>query len=558
MKATKLLLCGLLLLGAACSNDDDDEIVLQQAVPTVSSITVQNLTIDGVTLKASVTNAGTSAVSEQGFCWSLSKQPPTTSDSKLAVDSESATFTAEVTDFAPEKVYYLRAYAVNKEGIGYGDLYALVTPVPGAPVLAPVTVEDMTTSGATLLSSITDNGTSDVTERGFCWSTDHQPPTIEDAKLTVEEATASLSAAFTDFELETVYYVRAYATNGQGTGYSDVYALVTPEPGIYSLEDLLGLAEARNNYAPDEKISRWKNKDGVFNIYEDIDLSSVDNFCMIERIKEDEVLEGNGKTISGLKINIPAEALGGRYGFVIQNNGVIRNLNIEGTIVSEPAPDNRYVLDIAGVCYVNCGVIYNCVSAINITMGERPHGDAAGISIGNDGAITKCINRGNITSIGRVCGIANGGMLLQCDNYGTITFSGDEGAIGGISVGYSQMLTCKNYGKVIGGNASMVGGITASASKDIQDCTNEGEVSQGANPYVGYCGGIVGYLEEGGRIIACVHNGSVESQPNNKVGGICGVQYGGRPSSLMENVNNGTVNGEAGTEENALGEYWER
>lgn len=57
-----------------------------------------------------------------------------------------------------------------------------------------------------------------ITERGFVWNTSTLP-TISNNKVTVSGTTGAFSGSMTGLTVNTHYYVRAYATNSQGTTY---------------------------------------------------------------------------------------------------------------------------------------------------------------------------------------------------------------------------------------------------------------------------------------------------------------------------------------------------
>lgn len=61
---------------------------------------------------------------------------------------------------------------------------------------------------------------SDITSRGVCWST-HTNPTVADRKTKDGLGTGSFTSVLEDLTANTTYFVRAYATNTEGTGYGD-------------------------------------------------------------------------------------------------------------------------------------------------------------------------------------------------------------------------------------------------------------------------------------------------------------------------------------------------
>ena len=94
------------------------------------------------------------------------------------------------------------------------------------PVLTTSEVLSITLTGATSGGNITNEGGSDVTARGVCWSTDENP-TIALVKTNDGRGTGSFSSTLSGLTTNTKYYVRAYATNKAGTGYGNEISFIT-------------------------------------------------------------------------------------------------------------------------------------------------------------------------------------------------------------------------------------------------------------------------------------------------------------------------------------------
>ena len=65
-------------------------------------------------------------ITERGVCWSL-QQNPTISDNKTSEGSGSGGFTSQITGLTPGFTYYVRAYATNSSGTGYGNIISFTT-----------------------------------------------------------------------------------------------------------------------------------------------------------------------------------------------------------------------------------------------------------------------------------------------------------------------------------------------------------------------------------------------------------------------------------------------
>jgi hypothetical protein len=87
-----------------------------------------------------------------------------------------------------------------------------------APSLTTKAVTSVTSTSATTGGEITDEGTSAVTARGVCWNT-LENPTISDSKTSDGTGVGSYTSEITGLTPGTLYHVRAYATNNEGTAY---------------------------------------------------------------------------------------------------------------------------------------------------------------------------------------------------------------------------------------------------------------------------------------------------------------------------------------------------
>ena len=88
--------------------------------PTVTTAAVTNINKTTATAGGNVTNDGGINVTERGVVFSTS-QNPTVADSKVTSGSGTGAFTCNLTGLEEGKTYYVRAYAMNVVGIGYGE-----------------------------------------------------------------------------------------------------------------------------------------------------------------------------------------------------------------------------------------------------------------------------------------------------------------------------------------------------------------------------------------------------------------------------------------------------
>ena len=88
------------------------------------------------------------------------------------------------------------------------------------PAVTTGQVTNITATTATFSANVASDDESSITARGVCWSTSPYP-TTSDSKTTNGTALGNYTSNITGLSPNTTYYVRAYATNAQGTAYGE-------------------------------------------------------------------------------------------------------------------------------------------------------------------------------------------------------------------------------------------------------------------------------------------------------------------------------------------------
>ena len=88
------------------------------------------------------------------------------------------------------------------------------------PTVSTTAVTSITGIAATSGGDVTSEGSTPVTARGVCWSTAANP-TVADSKTIDGAGLGVFTSNITDLAPGTLYHVRAYATNADGTSYGD-------------------------------------------------------------------------------------------------------------------------------------------------------------------------------------------------------------------------------------------------------------------------------------------------------------------------------------------------
>jgi uncharacterized protein (TIGR02145 family) len=96
------------------------------ALPTLTTTAATSITETTATSGGDITSSGGASVTARGVCWSTSATP-TTADSKTTDGSGTGTFTSSITGLTAGTLYYVRAYAINSAGTGYGSAVSFTT-----------------------------------------------------------------------------------------------------------------------------------------------------------------------------------------------------------------------------------------------------------------------------------------------------------------------------------------------------------------------------------------------------------------------------------------------
>lgn len=104
--------------------------------------------------------------------------------------------------------------------LGLTLFFTSCKPKPTLAVVTTTNVTDKTQTTATTGGNVTDDGNAEVTARGVCWGTSQNPVTSS-GKTSDGTGTGAFLSSLTGLTPGTTYYVRAYATNSEGTSYGN-------------------------------------------------------------------------------------------------------------------------------------------------------------------------------------------------------------------------------------------------------------------------------------------------------------------------------------------------
>ncbi len=196
-----------------------------KTTPTVTTNTPSEITYTQAMIQGVVTDDGGTTVTEKGVCYSTSPNP-TVDGNKRTNGSSTGTITCVFSNLQDGTTYYARAYAINALGVGYGNEVSFTTMAYEVPQITIANPTKYSASTATIDCEVTFDGGLEVTERGVCYSTTSNP-TYSSSKVQNGSGLGAYSCELSNLSENTTYYVRAYAKNAEGIGYSREVSFTT-------------------------------------------------------------------------------------------------------------------------------------------------------------------------------------------------------------------------------------------------------------------------------------------------------------------------------------------
>lgn len=122
----QVILLAVLILSQSCKKKSDDT-PATGPVPVLLTVSYSNVLISTADFTGNVTSDGGNYVTKRGFCWSKSNQNPTIQNDTVVCGSGAGLFTGTIKRLQGQSLYYVRTYATNTNGTGYGSTFNLTT-----------------------------------------------------------------------------------------------------------------------------------------------------------------------------------------------------------------------------------------------------------------------------------------------------------------------------------------------------------------------------------------------------------------------------------------------
>jgi uncharacterized protein (TIGR02145 family) len=208
-----------------------NQITFTTPVPTLPSITTTPLsstTSVSVATGGSIVNNGGALITARGMVWDTLTNPLVTKNRSIN-GSLNNIFLDTIRGLAGSRVYYVRSYATNSAGTAYGNEVIFTTFPPVVPTVSINPIGLITNVSARSGGAITSDGGAAILSKGVVWSI-FPNPTISNSKTNDGSGVTPFISQLTGLLGDSVYYVRAYATNATGTGYSSQLSFKATPP----------------------------------------------------------------------------------------------------------------------------------------------------------------------------------------------------------------------------------------------------------------------------------------------------------------------------------------
>lgn len=206
-------------------------------LPTVTTTAASAITATTASSGGNVTADGGAAVTARGIVYATTANP-TLANTVVNSGTGTGSFTSNLTGLTASTQYFVRAFATNSAGTAYGNEVTFTTSAPsgGLPVLTTTATFGVGSTNAVAGGNITSAGGTGltITARGLVYGTSPSP-TLANSVLTDGTAgTGTWTGVINGLTPGTLYYVRAYATNQNGTEYGNEFSFTTRSTGFFA------------------------------------------------------------------------------------------------------------------------------------------------------------------------------------------------------------------------------------------------------------------------------------------------------------------------------------
>jgi uncharacterized protein (TIGR02145 family) len=222
----------------------------KEEVPVITTTAVSNITATTATSGGNITSEGSSTVISRGVCWSTGTTP-TIADSKTADGAGAGSFPSNITSLNGGTIYYVRAYATNEVGTGYGMAMSFTT-LGQIPTATSQAATNITTTSATLNGTVNANFLSTNVTFEYGTTTSYGSTSTATQSPVTGNTITNVSADIIGLTAGTIYHYRIKSVNSVGTTNSEDITFTTlgqvPTVAIYTTTNVSISGATLNGY----------------------------------------------------------------------------------------------------------------------------------------------------------------------------------------------------------------------------------------------------------------------------------------------------------------------
>jgi hypothetical protein len=144
----RAIIAAIIILTTGCNKEDNP------TIPVLTTTIITSITSTSATGGGTITSNGGETITTSGLCWSKTNPLPTVADDTTKGLTQTGSFITNLTNLTPSSQYYVRAYATNAVGTGYGEVQSFTTG-NAAPTARNVSITGNKNVGATLTAAYT-------------------------------------------------------------------------------------------------------------------------------------------------------------------------------------------------------------------------------------------------------------------------------------------------------------------------------------------------------------------------------------------------------------------
>ena len=210
--------------------------------PSVLTSSITNKTAITATAAGNVTDSGTASIISRGICYASTINPTTANSVVVSTTNSVGSFTVNLSGLLPSTTYHYRAFATNAVNTSYGVDSVFTTAATSIPTVTTTTATSITGTACVSGGNVSYSGGASITARGVCWSTAINPTVALTTKTSDGSGTGVFTSNVSGLLPNTIYYLRAYATNSVGTAYGSGITITTPKLPVVTTGPITGIS----------------------------------------------------------------------------------------------------------------------------------------------------------------------------------------------------------------------------------------------------------------------------------------------------------------------------